>query len=76
MGTSDRCKNPLCDSEIMRSNRRPRKFCGDRCRLDSWVLAKAGRLLARLDPKRALLALDRGLEVKDKVGLKTNKEKI
>ena len=60
-GGSERCKNPLCDSGVMPSKWHPKKYCCDRCRIDGWILAKAGRLLAGIDPERALLALDRGL---------------
>jgi hypothetical protein len=46
-----RCQNPLCNNELTPGARKSKKFCCDRCRLDAWILAKAAKLLFRLEPR-------------------------
>jgi hypothetical protein len=49
---SERCLNPICNAELGPRHRRSKKYCSDRCRLDGWALARAARLLFKIEPAR------------------------
>jgi hypothetical protein len=49
-GDSERCANPFCGRLIEPLangdwRRTPRKFCSDRCKMDGYVLRRAGEML-------------------------------
>ncbi len=59
------CGNPTCilAFEASGTAMQPRRFCSDRCRLNHWILRKAGALLAPLGQAKAwaiLKGLNRG----------------
>lgn len=47
---SEECHNPLCKALLGPRLRKPKRFCNSQCRLDAWVLARAAKLLFKLDP--------------------------
>ncbi len=49
------CGNPTCNLAFEASGTamQPRRFCSDRCRLNHWILRKAGALLAPLGKTKA-----------------------
>jgi hypothetical protein len=64
---SETCQNPLCKAPLGPRLRKPKRSCSDRCRLDTWVLARAAKLLFQLEPSEwfAILAGVRA-KVKDR----------
>jgi hypothetical protein len=53
MSTFERCRNPVCNNQLPDDCRVGlRRFCNKRCRLDGWILARAARLLLKVDPAR------------------------
>jgi hypothetical protein len=55
MPSLEACENPLCASRFQPSETcmQKRHFYCDRCRLDSWVLGRAARLLSPLGEEGA-----------------------
>ncbi len=49
------CANPNCNLPFEASGTamQPRRFCSDKCRMDHWILRKAGALLAPLGKTKA-----------------------
>ena len=49
------CGNPTCNLTFEASGTamQPRRFCSDRCRLNHWILRKAGAPLAPLGQAKA-----------------------
>ena len=49
------CGNPTCNLAFEASGTamQPRRFCSDRCRMDHWILRKAGALLVELGQAKA-----------------------
>ena len=54
------CHNPLCGASVGPSVRKKRSFCSDECKMDGWVLKRAGELLADLPPERKRAILGNG----------------
>jgi hypothetical protein len=54
------CANPLCESSFTASGTpmQKRRFCSDRCRMDHWVLVRAGKLIIRLGEEQAWQVLN------------------
>ena len=44
------CQNPLCKAPLGPRLRKQKRFCGPKCRMDTWVLARAAQLLVHLEP--------------------------
>lgn len=47
---SERCQNPFCGCLIppKGKNAPVKKYCSDRCRMDAYVLRRAGELMSRV----------------------------
>ena len=50
------CENPLCGHQFHRSGTKmdPRRYCSEKCKFDSWVIKRAGELLADLSDEQLL----------------------
>jgi hypothetical protein len=55
---SETSQNPLCKAPLGPRLRKPKKFCFSECRLDTWVLARAAKLLFQLQPSEWFAILD------------------
>jgi hypothetical protein len=60
-GANKTCANPVCQgpiSDLLPSNlgkvwrRTPRKFCSKRCKTEGWILAKAAKILFKLEAEQ------------------------
>jgi len=47
---SNTCSNPLCKTPVVTHPRaiHPRRFCSNECKLDTWALRQAAKLLLSL----------------------------
>jgi len=53
MGVFEECLNPLCKSPVTTHPKavQPRRYCRDRCKMDTWALRRVSRLLLPLGSK-------------------------
>jgi hypothetical protein len=53
------CGSPVCDVRFKQTGMEmsPKRFCSDRCRLDTWMITHVSKLLAGLSDERKLEVL-------------------
>ena len=56
-GHSERCANPFCEAEI--AGRKGKRFCSDRCRMDTYVLRRAKEMIDRVGIAEFIVMLKR-----------------
>jgi len=55
-GANETCANPVCQGPIPELpskvwRRTPRRFCSKRCKTEGWILARAAKILFKLEPE-------------------------
>lgn len=55
---SDTCHNPFCNNPVESGKRKPRRFCSDRCKMDTWALRRVAEMLIPLGPAEGWRVLE------------------